>query len=236
MQDYGGNNQPCGETVTAHCRCPESASQKVYDESTGKFHCKPSPPTAPCSKWDNAFSYDPAVWECATRPFNGDPKDAAKRLKNCIGGGMLDKHWGKIENLLIYDTSIPAMGQVRCSMVNGKPVTSAIAINPNGLNYAASPNYRPGTSPWQWLADTLIHAAYHFDDFGRNNYCWDLWTRFSYATELRRNRFSADYNGMEAYTNDRTFKDYHNQLGVRAPEDPKYNPAQHGTLLCPLEL
>ncbi|MYJ76063.1 MAG: hypothetical protein F4089_13630 [Gammaproteobacteria bacterium] len=149
---------------------------------------------------------------------------------------MLDKHWGKIENLLIYDTSIPAMGQVRCSMVNGKPVTSAIAINPNGLNYAASPNYRPGTSPWQWLADTLIHAAYHFDDFGRHNYCWDLWTRFSYATELRRNRFSADYNGMEAYTNDRTFKDYHNQLGVRAPEDPKYNPAQHGTLLCPLEL
>ncbi len=51
MPNYGPSNQPCSGTdnVTPHCRCGSGAPRKVYDASSGKFHCRTAPSTAPCA-------------------------------------------------------------------------------------------------------------------------------------------------------------------------------------------
>ena len=82
----------------------------------------------------------------------------------------------------------------------------------------------------------LIHESYHVDDYFTYGYCWKMWTRFRYAINLRRDGYTADRAGMEAYTNARTLEEYKKQFGVRAPGDTdNYDPAAHGILSCTLE-
>jgi len=235
MPNYGSNDQECNGTdeVTPHCRCGSDAPHKVYDVSAGKFYCRTNPPTGPCSTWDHAFSYDPKKWKCETRQFDDDAEDAAKRLKNCMGSGVVAKHWHRLEKLLVYDTSLPGAGQAPCSMVGGNPVPSAIKINPDRIDRIAS---QWGVSPWQLLADVLIHESYHLEDYFQYNYCLEMWTQFGYALMLRRNNHTADWPGMEEYTDSRTYDEYRSQFGVVSPGDRKnYRHSAHGKLSCPLE-
>ena len=80
-QDYSGVQTCTGtDNVTANCRCVGSTPQKVYSATAGTFHCRAEPPNAPCSQWDQAFSYNPDVWQCAVRPFDADAANLAQRV------------------------------------------------------------------------------------------------------------------------------------------------------------
>ena len=231
IRDFHKDVQTCGDTVDANCKCG-SEKVKVYDKDNDAFHCYDEPPADGCPKWDQTFDFDLSVWACVTRPFDDDPVEAAKRLKNCMGPGVVGNHWSLLEDLLEYDSTIPAGGQAPCSMVGGNPVPSAVMINPDEIIREAR---RIGASPWQVLADVLIHESYHLEDYFKYDYCWRMWTRFGYAMDLRKGNYTVDEPGMEDYTNDRTFKEYRSQFGVRAAHDPNYRAATDGDLSsCPL--
>lgn len=224
---------PCGSTVDAGCACG-AGKVKVFDEDNDTFHCKNEPPDEGCPNWDQTFDFDLDVWACATRPFDKDPKVAADRLRKCMPNGMFNAHWDSLKNLLEYDPDLPALGQAKCSMVDGKPVTTAIKINLNLINRGSTTRV-PGSSPWAWLADVLTHEAYHYDDYQKYNYCWKSWTGFTYSVKLKQEGYTVDEPGMEAYTNDRAWEDYYNELGVRAPEDPDRRTPANTQLPCTLE-
>ena len=225
MPNYGGNNQPCGQQVTAHCKCTGNASQKVYDASSGDFHCKTPPPTAPCpGAWGTSFDYDPKQWKCAMTSFDANAKDAAKRIKDCVGS-VISTNWSHIESIVSYGSSGGDWGSVACN--NG--ITSDMELNRNLYQRRAGPH----ASHWQFMAHTLTHEARHVNDVAKSRTC-EVWNDSAMRIILSASGYPATYRGYEDYTRDRTLRTYKAELGVRSPRDPDYDPATDGAVSCPL--
>ena len=236
-QNYAGRPDCQGtDGVTVDCRCLGSTPLKVYDAESGTFHCRSKPPTEPCPKWDHAFSYDPGKWKCETRPFDADATDAAKRVKNCIGG-VVGRNWNRISSVVRY-ASLPSgkLGRVNgCSMVGGVPSVLAVELDRNQIVGFANGR---GDSPWQWMIDVVTHESIHVDDMFRHNVC-DVLLDDDFIGELEDGGYypandleTAD----ELYVQARTNAEYFSNLGVRGPDDANYVRARDGTLSCPLEL
>ena len=225
----------CGATVDANCECG-AGKVKVYDEDADAFHCYVEPPPAGCPKWDQTFDFDPSVWACVTRPFDDDAEDAAKRVRNCIGG-VVGRNWNRIGSVLGYD-SLPTgtLGRINgCNMVGGVPSVRAVELDRDQITQHAN---RQGDSPWQWMIDVVTHESIHVDDIFRHNVC-EVLLDDDYIGELENGGYypANDLDtANELHVQARTNAEYLANLGVPGPDDEQYDSAKHGTLSCPLEL
>ena len=216
--------QTCGAPVDANCECGDG-KVKVYDESADEFHCYTEPPADGCPKWDQTFDFDLNVWACVTGPFDDSAVDAAERIKNCVGG-VVSANWSRLSTLLRWGSAGGNWGVVGCS---GNEVTY-VELNRQLYESRAAPGH---SSPWQYMAHTLIHEALHVEDIGKSKTC-QPWT-----DETMQNLITANGGwphtevGYEAYTHQRTLDEYRTQLGVESPHDPfNYDPAVHGKVPC----
>lgn len=236
MPNYGPSNGPCNGTdnVTPHCRCTDSTPKKVYDASTGKFHCRTNPPNAPCAQWDQTFSYDPDVWQCALRPFDADAKSFAKRVKDC-GSSTVGRYLN--HSLVSVGYGWPSgpdhYGSASCNPKGDNPPTS-VSVS---LHEASLENVN-GASPWHWAALTAIHEFIHAADFIGYDSC-SPWLTSGGINDIK----AAGYNerdineaGFEAWTVERANEEYLATFGVRSPYDPRYRASQHNKpLSCLLD-
>ena len=224
----GDNRQPCGSTVDSQCACG-AGKVKVYDDSNETFHCKTEPPAAGCS-WDQDFDFDLNVWACVTRPFdNSNAKSDAERIKNCVGG-VVARNWTAISQVT-YAAIPGAWGDVNCA---SPPYN--VRLNSQRFLSAASST---GNSPWQYATHTNIHEAIHVDDMRTHGGGCNVYKQPKLAADISAAGHPASLAGYEAYTHERTLREYETQLGVLSPRENRpnkqYDPSKHRNIPCSVQ-
>ena len=226
---------PCGSTVDAGCACG-AGKVKVFDEDNDTFHCKPAPPDEGCPNWDQTFDFDLRVWSCATRPLDADPKKLAERVKNC-GAPTVKKYWDHSMILAInygFSSGQPdRYGGVGCHPDREEPPRH-VNEPPEGITvtYFRSALENAGdrySSDWHWAALAPIHENIHVDDFIRFNSCapWETVEGINALKKAGYTERDVNEEGFEKWTRVRSYKEYYDTFGVRAPEDPEHQAALH---------
>ena len=85
------------------------------------------------------------------------------------------------------------------------------------------------SSDWHWAALAPIHENIHVDDFIRFNSCAP-WETVEGINALKKAGYTErDFNeaGFEKWTRKRSYEEYSDTFGVRAPEDPLHRAADH---------
>ena len=85
------------------------------------------------------------------------------------------------------------------------------------------------SSNWHWAALAPIHENIHVDDFIRFDSCAPWLTSEGQAAMRTAGYTARDFNraGFEKWTRVRSWAEYYDTFGVRAPEDPLHRAADH---------
>ena len=203
------------------------------------------PPDEGCPKWDQTFDFNPRVWACVTRPLDKDPRKFAERVKNC-GAPTVKKYWNHPMILAInygFSSGQPnRYGTAGCHPDRDEP-PRLVNEPPEGITvtFFRSAIERAGgrySSDWHWAALAPIHEYLHVDDFIRFNSCAPWETSAGQAAMRKAGYTERDFNraGFEKWVRVRSWDEYRNVFGVRAPEDPFHRAdADNKPLTCLFE-